>query len=206
MNSRRNAHGVVLIVVMLFLVLITMFSISAFRSSTTNLRATRSMMVRQEALSAAQWAIEDTISNGNFETAAWAASAPAVFTKDVSGDGTNNYTVNVTAPNCKKIRYLTIKELPKDPLTGYPTAAWRKCDSGLGGAPGGGGAGTRGLIEMGGASAPPAGNTAKSYCAEAVWDVAASAIDTRTNTRVEVHQEVAIPHEINVIDAVCNRS
>jgi hypothetical protein len=52
---------------MLFLVLITMFSISAFRSSTTNLLATRSMMIRQEAQSAAQWAIEDTISNVAFE-------------------------------------------------------------------------------------------------------------------------------------------
>ena len=204
MNSRRNASGVVLIVVMLFLVLITMFSISAFRSSTTNLRATRVMMVRQEAQSAAQWAIEDTISNGNFETAAWAASAPATSTKDVTGDGTNNYSVNVTAPNCKKIRYLMMKELPKD-AKGLPLDKWKTCDPGRGNYAPGSGSGSPGLIEMGAASAPAAVSTVKSFCAEAVWDVQANVTDTRTNTKVEVHQDVAIPHPIDKIDAVCNR-
>lgn len=200
MSSHRHQRGVVLIVVMLFLVLITMFSISAFRSSTTNLRATRNMMIRQEAQGAAQWAIEDTISNGTFET----TPAPASITKDVTGDGTNNYTAALTVPNCKKIRYLMVKELPKNPTTGLPAAAWITCDSGHAGqAPGSGSTGG-GFIE--GAASAPVSSTVASYCAEAVWDVQANVQDSRTNSQVEVHQEVAVPHPIDKIDAVCSRS
>src|SRR5947207_276709 len=192
MSTRRNHRGVVLIVVMLFLVLITMFSISAFRSSTTNLRATRNMMVRQEAQSMAQWAIEDTISDTMFETPASAAAWPYVVVKDLTGDG-NNYTANVAVPNCKKIRYLMVKELPKD-AKGLPLDKWKTCDPGRGYYAPGSGSGSPGLIEMGAASAPAAVSTVKSFCAEAVWDVQANVTDTRTNTKVEVHQDVAIPH------------
>lgn len=200
MNSPQKQQGVVLIVVMLFLVLITMFSISAFRSSTTNLRATRNMMIRQEAQGAAQWAIEDTISNGAFETTA----APAPITKDVTGDGGNNYTAAITVPTCKKIRYLMVKELPKNPTTGLPAAAWITCDSGHAGQAGGSGSAGGGLIE--GAASAPVSATAASYCAEAVWDIQASVQDSRTKTQVEVHQEVAVPHPVDKIDAVCSRS
>jgi Tfp pilus assembly protein PilX len=198
MISGRNQRGIVLIFVMLFLVLITLLSISAFRASTTNLRATRNMMIRQEAQSAAQWAIEDTISNGNFETA-----APAPFTKDATGDGTNNYTVTMTVPTCKKIRYLMVKELPKNPATGIPNEEWRTCDSGRTGQAQGSGPG---LIEMAPAASAPATSTVKSYCAEALWDIQANVVDSRTNTQVEVHQGIAVPHPIDKIDAVCNRS
>ena len=199
MRLRQGQGGVVLILVMLFLVLITMFSISAFRSSTTNLLATRSMMIRQEAQSAAQWAIEDTISNGAFETTA----APAPITKNVTGDGGNNYTANLTIPTCKKIRYLKVKELPRDPNTGLAAAAWITCDAGGAGRPSGGATGG-GFIE--GAASAPLSSSIPSYCAEAVWDIQANVQDSKTNSQVEVHQEVAVPHPVDKIDAVCNRS
>ena len=97
------------------------------------------------------------------------------------------------------------EELPKD-AKGLPLDKWKTCDPGRGYYAPGSGSGSPGLIEMGAASAPAAVSTVKSFCAEAVWDVQANVTDTRTNTKVEVHQDVAIPHPIDKIDAACNRS
>ena len=202
MRSRQAARGVVLVMVLLFLVLISMFSISAFRASSTNLRATHNMMVRQEAQSAAQWAIEDTISTLNFE----ATPSPPAVTKDVTGDGSNDYTVTQTVPNCSKIRFMMVAELPKDASTGFPSEDWKTCDSGQSGKAPGSGASGPGLIEMDAASAPGVTSKVTSYCAEAVWKIQASVSDPRTSTQVEVHQDVAVPHPIDKIDAICNRS
>ena len=68
----QRSRGVTLVIVLVFLVLITMFSISAIRASSTNLRLTQNMEVRQEATAAAQAAIETVISTPAFH----AASAP----------------------------------------------------------------------------------------------------------------------------------
>lgn len=83
-----------MVTVLIFLIVITLFSISVFRSSTTNMRATGNMQMRQEASKVAAVAIEQTISNDLFarQTAAVASSPVDV---DLNGDGTPDYTANL---------------------------------------------------------------------------------------------------------------
>lgn len=200
--KRRDVRGLVLIMVMLFLVLLTTLSISAFRSSTTNLRATSNMMVRQEALSAAQAAIETTLSAPNeFEVS---PAAARVETVDLDGDGGTDYTVTVRpADTCSKIRQLRFEELPGVAATGLPTEAWKRCDPGTAGSAVGSGAAGPGLIEITGTTG---GSSGKTFCVETRWDVQATVNDARTGAIVEVHQGVAIPYSISESRDRCNRS
>lgn len=195
MSRKRSQRGVTLIVVLIFLVMLTLFSVSAFKASTSNARATASLELRQEATAAAQAAIEDTISSSNFvlPTAAAASSSITV--------GRGNYAVTVTPPvKCSKIRQLPINELPKDPATGLPTTPWKRCDSGEAGRPTGGISG--GSFVEGG----PTTTQGKSFCVETVWTLQADVNDTKTNTNVQVTQDVAVPYSIGESRDKCMKS
>jgi Tfp pilus assembly protein PilX len=195
MKPRISERGVTLIVVLIFLVMLTLFSISAFKASTSNARATASLEIRQEATAAAQAAIEDTISSSNFvlPTATAASSAITV--------GRSTYTVTVTPPvRCAKIRQLPITELPKDPATGLPTTPWKRCDSGEAGKPTGGISG--GSFVEGGTTT----TQGKSFCVETVWSLQANVNDTKTNTTVQVNQDVAVPYSIGESRDKCTKS
>ncbi|AKJ29475.1 pilus assembly PilX family protein [Caldimonas brevitalea] len=89
-SPRRAEQGVVLITVMIFLLLITVFSLSMFRASTTNVQVTGNMQMRQEALHAATIAVEETLSNNLFaKQTARVASSPVDV--DLNGDGNADY-------------------------------------------------------------------------------------------------------------------
>lgn len=201
-NGRQR--GVTLLVVMVFLVLITVFSISAFRAGTTNLRITQNMAVRQEATGAAQAAIETVISTPAFQ----AASTPAATTVnvDVDNDGTDDYVATVTpAATCSKIRPLLNAELPRATATGLPAAEWIRCDSGgTGGAVGSSGGGS-GLIE-GATAGTTSASTGLSYCVETHWNVQAVVTDARTGVDVEVNQGVAVPYSVGESQDRCQRN
>jgi Tfp pilus assembly protein PilX len=194
-------RGITLIVVMIFLVLITLFSVSAIRSSTSNLRLTQNMMVRQEGVAAAQAAIEQTISTPAFQAAS--AATPTTINVDSDGDGSTDYAVIVTpADTCAGIRPLKNDELPKSPATGLPTTAWIRCDSGSGGATVGSGPGGSGLIE--GGTAPVVSGL--SYCVQTHWNVRGDVDDTRTGVRVTVNQGVAVPYSVGESQDRCQRN
>jgi Tfp pilus assembly protein PilX len=201
MKSRQAARGVTLIVVLIFLVLITLLSISVFKASTTNLRVTQNMAVRQEATGAAQAAIETVISTPAFQ----AASAPtaSVIAVDVDGDNTNDYTVTVMpAATCSRIRTLQNVDLPHDPATGLLTQAWIRCDSGSAGRAVGSGSGSAGLIE----SDTPAVVTGTSYCVETHWNLQATVNDLRSGAVVEVNQGVTVPYSVGESQDRCQRN
>lgn len=205
MNAAIRQRGSTLLVVMVFLLLVAIASISAIRSSTTNLRATGNMMIRQEALAAAQAAVETTVSTAAFQ-ADPAASAPFArnVTVDVDGDGTNDYTVAVTpATSCTKIRQLLVSEFPKEASTGLPTAAWRRCDPGNSGSAVGSGGNTSGLIESD--TPVTAAATGKSFCVETHWNVEASVTDSRTSTVLVLNQGVTVPYSIGEALQRCTR-
>ncbi|HAL39750.1 MAG TPA: hypothetical protein DCP03_17240, partial [Polaromonas sp.] len=61
MTSKAHQRGATLLVAMIFLILMSLFAISAFKSSTGNLRIIGNMQSRQEAIAVGQKAIEDTI-------------------------------------------------------------------------------------------------------------------------------------------------
>lgn len=89
MTPLRRQRGVTLVVGLIMLVLITLVVTSAFMMSATNLKAVGNMQYRQEALAAANAAIEQVLSNDTIFL------APAAKTI-VVGD----YSVIVARPVC----------------------------------------------------------------------------------------------------------
>jgi Tfp pilus assembly protein PilX len=194
MKSRNSQRGLTLIVVLIFLVMLTLFSVSAFKASTSNARATASLELRQEATAAAQAALEDAISTSNFALPAATAASSSITV------GRSTYSVMVTpAIKCTKIRQLPVSELPKDPTTGLPTTPWKRCDSGEAGRPTGG-ASTGSFVE-GGTNI----TSGKSFCAETVWTLQADVNDAKTNTNVQVTQDVAVPYSLGESRDKCMR-
>ncbi len=89
MTTMRCQRGATLIVGLIMLVLITLMVTTAFMLSTSNLKSVGNMQYRDEALAAANAAIEQVISSD----AIFFAPADQVV---VVGD----YSVNITAPVC----------------------------------------------------------------------------------------------------------
>lgn len=94
-----RAAGATLVVSLIMLVVLTLLAVSAIRLSNVNFRTIGNMQARNEAVAAAQQAIEQVV------------SSPANFTNpvaqqigiDINNDGTPDYTVNVSAPACLKM-------------------------------------------------------------------------------------------------------
>ncbi len=98
MRSHRfvtRQRGVTLIVGMITLVMVTLLVISAFTLSGNNLKAVGNMQFRNEAIAAANMAIEQTLSSP-FTT----ANSPNSINVDIDQDNTIDYVVDVAAPAC----------------------------------------------------------------------------------------------------------
>ncbi len=93
----RAQRGATLIIGLIMLVLITLIVVNAFTLSSSNLKSVGNMQVREEAIAAANQAAERVISS-NFTNALGAQS----FTVDINKDGTDDYTVSVAIPVCKR--------------------------------------------------------------------------------------------------------
>ncbi|AQZ94794.1 PilX N-terminal domain-containing pilus assembly protein [Halopseudomonas phragmitis] len=88
-------RGATLVVGLIMLLLLTLMVGSAFTLSTTNLKAVGNMQVREEAIAAANAAIEQIIS-GAFATNPVAQQ----ILIDINNNGTTDYTVEVAQPQC----------------------------------------------------------------------------------------------------------
>ena len=88
-------RGATLIIGLILLVLITLIVVNAFTLSSTNLKSVGNMQVREEALAAANQAVEQVISS-NFT----GSSAAQTVTVDINKDDTVDYTVAVASPTC----------------------------------------------------------------------------------------------------------
>ena len=91
----RTERGAALVVGLIMLVLITLMLITALNLSTTNFRSVGNMQFREEAIAAANKAIEQVISSAF--TASPAAEDIAV---DIDNDGTAEYAVAIAQPEC----------------------------------------------------------------------------------------------------------
>lgn len=91
----RNQRGATLIVGLIMLLLFTLMVSSAFMMSGTNLKAVANMQSRDEAVAAANMAIE-LVASDDF------ASTPAASTinVDLNNDDVSDYTVQIAAPVC----------------------------------------------------------------------------------------------------------
>jgi len=98
-HAFREQSGAALIVGMIMLVLITLMLITALNLGTTNFRAVSNMQYRDEALAAANRAIEQVIGS-DFTSAPGAEDIPI----DSNNDGTTDYMVHIATPVCVQAR------------------------------------------------------------------------------------------------------
>lgn len=95
MPSGYRQRGATLIVGLIILLLFTMMISSTFMLSSTNLKAVGNMQSRNEALAAANMAINLMLS-----TAFTAAPAADTVNVDLNNDGTDDYQVQLAQPQC----------------------------------------------------------------------------------------------------------
>ena len=98
-HSRCRQRGVTLIIGMIMLVLITVMVISAYSLSSTNFKAVGNMQFRNEAIAAANKAIEQVVGT-NFTTGFITVPAQQTITYDNNNDTVTDYTVTVEQPVC----------------------------------------------------------------------------------------------------------
>lgn len=174
MTSRSRQQGATLVVAMIFLILMSLFAISAFKGSTGNLRIIGNMQAEQESVAVAQKAIEKTLSSSLFTTnpAAVAATPVAV---DIDGNGSNDYTAKLN-PQPKCYRTKAIKSTALNPALTADLACMKSS-----------------VVQQGGLDIPDAAADAgNSLCANSEWNVGATVEDLRTGTKVTVNQGVAV--------------
>jgi Tfp pilus assembly protein PilW len=170
----RAQRGTTLIVAMLFLLVLSLFAVSSFNSSTTNTLMTGNMIARQENIAAAQWLIDTTISSAAFASDPKAVAA-GTYPLDMDRNGTVDYQPKLTpAPICQRSRPLKAIELN---VADDADVACMK--SSTAGSP---------LIETG-AVDPTAGD---SLCASTEWNVRAVVDDPISGASVAVDQGVGI--------------
>jgi len=93
--SGNSQRGVALVVGLIMLVLITVMLIAALNIGTANFRAVSNMQFREEAIAAANQAIEQ-VTSSNFS----AAPAAEEVIVDIDNDGDTDYAVQVAQPQC----------------------------------------------------------------------------------------------------------
>lgn len=105
----QRQRGATLIIGLIMLVLITLMMVGAFTMSSTNLKSVGNMQVRQEAVAAANQAVEELIS-APFTN----ALGPQVFVVHVDNNtATTGYTVNVATPTCTRA-VISVDASPSD--------------------------------------------------------------------------------------------
>lgn len=174
MNAQHRQRGATLLVAMIFLVLMSLFAISAYKSSTGNLRIVGNMQSHQESVAVAQKAIEQTISSTLFTTNPKEV-ANTLLPVDIDGDGTADYTARLDPqPACYRTK--PIKSTDLNPNLDADLACMKS-----------------GTVQLGGLDDPNAAATAgNSLCANSEWNVGALVVDQKTGTTVEVNQGVAV--------------
>lgn len=92
---KHSQRGITLFVGLVMLVLITLMVTSAFTLSTTNLKSVGNMQAKDEAIAAANQAIEQVLSSP-FTTAPTAEE----INVDINNDGTVDYIASIATPTC----------------------------------------------------------------------------------------------------------
>jgi len=100
MPSRQR--GVILFVGLIMLTLLTVLALSAYNAGKSSLQIVGNMQHRNEAVAAAQEAIEEAVSTTRLykfpnDILADTCAGPNTRCVDVNGDGTNDVTVTLTA-------------------------------------------------------------------------------------------------------------
>jgi Tfp pilus assembly protein PilX len=160
-----NQTGMTLIVVLVMLLLITLVSITSFKISTTNVQAVSNMQLHNQVLTAAQGAIESTISKPTFTTLPGVAVTSYA---SVNGGTTNDIQI-VTTATCVEVQPI-------------PTASLNLNNPNDVGC----------IIGVGQQNGVVGTNGPNSMCANSVWNIQAVATDLATNATATVNQGEAV--------------
>ncbi len=189
MKTPTTQSGATLVVALIFLVLMSLFAISAFNNSTGNLRIIGNTQARQEGLSAAQLAVEKTISSSTFHTNPSGVAASPVLV-DMDGNSTTDYSATL-ASACTRAKPILAGDLPAAPKTPTAIDVYAPCRP----SPKQGGT----FIDR---DTPVAGTDPES-CANSEWNVRAEVKDPQTQTQVAVNQGVAVVVFGNEVSSYC---
>jgi hypothetical protein len=96
MHTPRAQRGAVLVVGLIVMMLITLMVTAAFKFSTYNLKSVGNMLSSNEAIAAANQAIEKVVGTWSFAT----PPGPLEYQVDIDNNGTNDYTVAIATPTC----------------------------------------------------------------------------------------------------------
>lgn len=164
--SSGRQRGSTLLMGLIMLVLLTLMGLAAVNSATSNMKVVGNMQYQQEALGAAQVAINKVMSKGSYFSDP--STAPTSDTVDVTGDGVPDYTVTLAQPCILSSKDILVSELSltnADDLLCLSSSTVK--NAGI----------------MGQAS-----GAAKSDCANVTWRVNASVNDTSTKAAVALTQ------------------
>jgi Tfp pilus assembly protein PilV len=179
----REQKGAALFVVLVLLIPMVWFAMSALRISRQNLQIVGNRQAETQATAAAQHAIEQTISSDLFSKDPAAVAAVPIPT-DIDGDGTVDFTAYlVPPPTCVRARPMKAAEITPDDIATMIATKQTAC---LGSTllPG---SASGGYVEQPGRVA--AGD---SPCFATEWNVSAAVNDPLTHTDVTVNQGIAI--------------
>ena len=115
-DRHPGQRGSALIVTLIMLVLMTVLGGSTFTLASTNLKSVPNNQLHDEAIAAANAAIEQVISSPFTN-----APAPESINVDINNDGVTDYTVQFTAPTCVSASTLTSSSAPPSSVS-LPTA------------------------------------------------------------------------------------
>lgn len=184
--SRRAQRGASALVALVFLVIVAFVVLTAYRLSGQQLQLAGNAQSRAQALAAANFAIERTISTVEFLRAPATVAALPIGV-DIDGNGTEDLSVTVGLPSCYRLRIVPQAELDER------RAGDVACFSGVGAA--------GSVLIVGGSGGAGAGSN-ESQCADSEWNVAATAADAVTGAALTVNQGVAV--RADRIDATNN--
>ena len=174
-RSLRRQRGTTLVIALIMLVLLTLFAVSSMNTATTNLRVVGNMQTKNEALNAAQQAIEKTISTAQFiadPTNAMPTPCGAANTMctDVTGDGVADFTTTLTPqPTCITVRPIKNQDLVLTNAEDLGCASGQQQQFGVSGAV-----------------------TGDSLCSQTVWQITAKTVSAQQNTTVTVTQGIGV--------------
>lgn len=171
---RSNERGSALFMSLIFLVLLSLFAVSAFNSSTGGARVVSNTQIRQEVVAASQKAIEDVVSSSTFSTNPKLVGETPI-TVDMNGDGVTDYVVTVM-PQPKCYRTSVIKSVTLDPTSAGDLACVQSS-----------------AVQGSGIDMPDSAVTAgNSLCAKTEWNIRAQVVDPKSKTKATMNQGVTV--------------
>ena len=191
---RAREQGATLLLVLIMLIMITLFAVSAMNAGTMNLKVVGNMQQRNEALDASQWMIDSVVSATQFISTPTNAvptpcnGVPNTLCTDANGDGIPDYTTTLNPPpSCVQARAIKIGELNL-----APTSEDLACVQ----------AQQQGTFGVQGATA-----SGDSLCASTVWEINAQTLTagaTAATSQVNITTTQGVSVRVKALDMAAN--